>query len=1277
MPSFLTNVSIRFDTHDDDKNDTSHVHVFVKNRLNNSLSPEQNTDFISNWLAFQRYQAFGDISDGDRNPYLASKLFQGHGDTYDEGSSQTITLDLVSPTIDVNDVVLPVVDIHMLADSNDRWIFDYTVTLTFDNGEFSFTSAVDGVPGIVLDQGNRNHSGFGVENPLRTLPIPVRTTAATNAILKKVILEFSTHNDDKNDDTLLNVHIVNRVSATSAQDIVTGLDLLHGQGFPDSGSPADLYKRCEWSSDPGADGVLASDAIRLADMILPVVNIVMVPPDDDQWIFDYRVTFEFEDPADFGRKRQFYSSQTNGVILDQANNKHSGVYQGRPFPTVAPPTAPPLMLRDHTHRQKKISIPFLRRKFDEFINNRNGPGTGHHPPLQKINLGSYVVGNLWPPTWPLPESYVDRQAITSAKVGDRLEVRYVSNPRTIGQMKHGWGYADTFLGDIESEAIHLTTDVRSATPVTLKVDFKRGGWLWIASLGTITLDQLSIVIDLTLDKATIPGQHGVDYAVVDVMSWVSELEHMKIAVDHQVNGINFYRYTGTFLHQPVNLVSPASQNELFVEQVIKVAVDTGSLDPADILGNTLRKMIRDEVYSTLTSPDVITKTTGRDGLNSTVSSWLLGGVADDEFNTDENNARVLDIGIENANPELGISEDTLVITYTGPRNVFVPELPAGWPVGHDFSPGTLANIDHIVVLMMENRSFDHMLGYLSLPVSKHGMGRQDIDGLKGDEFNIYNGETFPSFELTETIFSPDPSHGYEPVHHAIDGGQMSGFVKSYAEAHGDRLGGSIMGFHTGTNVHVFDRLARDFAIGHRWFASHPGPTFCNRFYELTGRLNLDPRGFWEFDNSSPVRPVDTPTIFDYLSTAVDPQTQQPVTWRYFEHGYCFLRFFEGHTFDDANIVAADDPHVGFFASARAGTLPNVTFIDPHFIEYPPDANCDGPPSDVKDGQDFVQRVVEEVVAGPAWEKTLLLIVYDEHGGFFDHVPPPPAVPVSSDLSIRTHGVRVPAFVISPWIGASTVFGHDATATPGADGGAHPSGGGTHAAGAALHFDHTSILKTIARRFLSADPPYMGARFAGAQDLSSVIGAQLRQPQFRPFIRYRLEYTGSAMMLDVQFANRAAGTMLWQFPANGTVAQDFSFEDAGDGFVYIRSYVSNLYVTVQIPDPVVTVGGSPATAPELRLIEDAKYAPSDLELPERGPALQRWKLTPASITVLDRDLYVISNEAHPGLVLQPTDPTQAEAPVVLGAPGTSTGIHHEQKAWKVTSPLLSDQVVSNQ
>jgi hypothetical protein len=108
-------------------------------------------------------------------------------------------------------------------------------------------------------------------------------------------------------------------------------------------------------------------------------------------------------------------------------------------------------------------------------------------------------------------------------------------------------------------------------------------------------------------------------------------------------------------------------------------------------------------------------------------------------------------------------------------------------------------------------------------------------------------------------------------------------------------------------------------------------------------------------------------------------------------------------------------------------------------------------------------------------KTLLVIVYDEHGGFYDHVPPIPAAQVSPEL-LPTTGLRVPCFVISPWVNGGTVFGSDAA-----------------------HFDHTSILKTIARRFLSDHPPYLGARYAAAHDLSEVLDAQLRPGQFRPFI----------------------------------------------------------------------------------------------------------------------------------------------------------------------------------
>lgn len=396
----------------------------------------------------------------------------------------------------------------------------------------------------------------------------------------------------------------------------------------------------------------------------------------------------------------------------------------------------------------------------------------------------------------------------------------------------------------------------------------------------------------------------------------------------------------------------------------------------------------------------------------------------------------------------------------------------------------------------------------------------------------------------------------------------------------------------------------------------------------------------------------TPTIFDYLS-GNDPISGAPLTWRYFEHAYCTLRFFERYTFNHENIVGFDDPNEGFFACARTGQLPSVSFIDPHFVDYPPGSNCDEPPSDVADGQKLVERIVNAVIASPAWSKTLLLIVYDEHGGFYDHVPPPDAARVSEDIPISTYGVRVPAFVITPWVAAGGVFGYDSGLTNpnpfSPSGGAGSIGG----AGRDLHFDHTSILKTIARRFLSTNPPYMGARYAAANDLSDVIATEMRQPQFLPFIPYQLQFAKSGMMLDVKFADQAPGTILWQFPGNGGVAQDFSFEDAGNGFVYIRSHVSNLYVTVQALNSVLTGGTTPSAG-------------------------TKWMLSPISSSVLDRNLFVISNQAYPNVVLQPTDPSQSESPLVLGNGGASGGIHGgNPNAWNVRSTLLSDQQVITQ
>ena len=425
----------------------------------------------------------------------------------------------------------------------------------------------------------------------------------------------------------------------------------------------------------------------------------------------------------------------------------------------------------------------------------------------------------------------------------------------------------------------------------------------------------------------------------------------------------------------------------------------------------------------------------RGKLSALVTRWLVGS---ETFRV---------IAVEGNDRELSID-------YMLPPDMLEPFPEIAQP---PLDRGGLANIDHIVVLMMENRSFDHMLGYLS----KHA-GRSDVDGLQGGEKNHYKGRDYPSFPLTETVFLESPCHRHACVLNQVNAGKLDGFVADFAKQyeapeHGPAADpGKVMGYYNAAQVPVYDFLAREFMICQRWFCAHPGPTFPNRFYTMTGRLNRDANGRFQFDNpqGNDFTPVFTRSIFDHL-------TEHAVSWHYYEHGYCFLRMFDRYQADDEYIVDARHPVKGFFASAHAGTLPSVSFIDPDFIDVPP-GNDDGPPADVAAGQRLVAEIVHALMEGPGWDKTLLVITYDEHGGFFDHVHPPAAIPVSA---IDRYGVRVPTFVISPWVDRGRVT--DVT------------------------FDHTSIARTITRCFMSANPPDMGERVAGAEDLSAVLRATPR------------------------------------------------------------------------------------------------------------------------------------------------------------------------------------------
>ncbi|MEZ4768278.1 MAG: alkaline phosphatase family protein [Caldilineales bacterium] len=372
-------------------------------------------------------------------------------------------------------------------------------------------------------------------------------------------------------------------------------------------------------------------------------------------------------------------------------------------------------------------------------------------------------------------------------------------------------------------------------------------------------------------------------------------------------------------------------------------------------------------------------------------------------------------------------------------------------------PGSerLQEIDHIVVLMLENRSFDHMLGYLSLPESAGGRGRTDIDGLTGgdDQSNYYDGDTYSPQPLDGYLSFPwDPPHDHKYVVKQI-ANNNSGFVEQFAKHHHQLYRhvplldpGLIMGYHTADHVPAFDQLARQFCVCDRWYSSLPGPTFPNRYYAMAGTSS----GYTHDPDVDDPAPVDLKTIFDYL-----PER----SWGVYFHDAPSIWLFKDHR----HLVKGRTTHSfsTFRKHAKQGTLPSVSWIDPYFHVKREIANDDHPPSDVRRAQRFVAEVYNLLLASPVWNKTLLVIYYDEHGGFYDHVSPPEA---EDDFPhMARYGVRVPAIIVSPWVAEQSV--------------SHTT------------FDHTSVIKTILLRFcrqFDGSIPSISRRTDAATDLSCLL-----------------------------------------------------------------------------------------------------------------------------------------------------------------------------------------------
>jgi phospholipase C len=319
-----------------------------------------------------------------------------------------------------------------------------------------------------------------------------------------------------------------------------------------------------------------------------------------------------------------------------------------------------------------------------------------------------------------------------------------------------------------------------------------------------------------------------------------------------------------------------------------------------------------------------------------------------------------------------------------------------------------SQIKHIVVVMMENRSFDHFLGWLP-----------NADGMQaGLSYQDVNGVSHPTHELapdwTGCGFN-DPDHSYSGGRIEVDNGRMDGFMKtSTADVY-------AIGYYQEADNLFLPKFAQSFITCDRYFPSILAPTFPNRIFQLCGQTD-------RLDDSESL--CSYHTIFDHCSEA-------GVSCGYYYGSVPFLALFP------IDALLYSHPLATFLADCAAGVLPAVSFVDPRFTLLLNTANDNHPESDIRNGDAFLAEVYNAVATSPDWDSTVLVMNYDEWGGFFDHVPPPRALaPNNTDTDLvdgkALLGCRCPCIVASPWtVGTPT----------------NPTVNHTV-------FDHTSVLKMI-------------------------------------------------------------------------------------------------------------------------------------------------------------------------------------------------------------------------
>lgn len=375
---------------------------------------------------------------------------------------------------------------------------------------------------------------------------------------------------------------------------------------------------------------------------------------------------------------------------------------------------------------------------------------------------------------------------------------------------------------------------------------------------------------------------------------------------------------------------------------------------------------------------------------------------------------------------------------------------------------SLDKINHFVVLMLENRSFDNLLGLLHT--------NPPVNGITGQETNP-DSHNHPvkvwSTDANRVTWMPDPDPGerFPDINQQLFGTtspaagatpDMSGFVRDYTSADVGGAAQTIMHCFRPDQIPALSTLATSFAVSDAWFAAAPCQTWPNRFFVHTGTAN-------GYENNAPPRfPYLMQTIFNELDDVV------PHGWKiYF------------HDFPQSLTLAKLWPHLDhfrpideFFSDAQHGQLPSYSFLEPRYfadLDWPNDMH---PPHNVAYGDQLVAKVYDALRHSPCWNSTLFVVIFDEHGGCYDHVAPPPAPMPEAPrpdqvFAFDRYGVRVPAVVISPYIKPGTVFQSPAPQP----------------------FDHTSVISTLRARFGIKRP--LTGRDANAPTLECVL--TLEQP----------------------------------------------------------------------------------------------------------------------------------------------------------------------------------------